>query len=232
MVARTEESQTGLTKWGWNTVSKQIISPLTIAPLLLWLAGWLFNVAHMIMWTGNTLALLWLHPDLLNARGRGTKSDTKTWDMVLLSLYGIAWLVLLGVGAWDHRMAWTPPLPIIVPLIGAVLMLAGFGLATWAMIANWHFEVSVRIQTDRTHTVYTGGPYRLVRHPVYTGVILAFFVGMPLALGSWTAFIPAAIGAAVMILRTALEDRTLQRELDGYTAFTAQTRYRLVPGLW
>jgi protein-S-isoprenylcysteine O-methyltransferase Ste14 len=228
-----------LTGWGWNTVAKQILAPIFLAPLILWLAkdwrwptGWAFNVAHAFVWTANTVILLRFHPELLNARGRGTQSDTKTWDVVLLSLYGIAWLSMLIVGALDHRFGWSAEMPLVLVALGLLLMIVGFGFTTWAMVENRHFELSVRIQEDRDHRVYTGGPYQFMRHPGYTGVILSFFVGMPLALASWTAFIPALVGAIVMIVRTYLEDMTLQRELDGYTDFTAQTRYRLLPGVW
>jgi protein-S-isoprenylcysteine O-methyltransferase Ste14 len=55
---------------------------------------------------------------------------------------------------------------------------------------------------------------------------------IPLVLASWWALIPAGIGAALVILRTALEDQTLQEELEGYKEFTQRTRYRLIPGIW
>ena len=116
-------------------------------------------------------------------------------------------------------------------VLGNGLILAGFGLMTWAMAVNRSFEVIVRIQTDRNHKVVKRGPYRYVRHPGYTGVILAFYFGMPLALGSLPAAFIAVVGLATMIVRTLLEDRTLQAELPGYQAFTHETRYRLIPGV-
>ena len=99
------------------------------------------------------------------------------------------------------------------------------------MTANAYFSKIVRIQDDRGHTVATGGPYRYVRHPGYTGTVL-FELTTPFMLGSLWALIPGALAAILMIVRTALEDRTLQEELDGYKAYTEQTRYRLLPGVW
>ena len=95
----------------------------------------------------------------------------------------------------------------------------------------WTFSKIVRIQTERGHTVVDTGPYRLVRHPGYAGMIV-FMLASALALESLWALIPAALVAVVLVIRTALEDRTLLAELPGYRQYAQQTRYRLVPGVW
>jgi protein-S-isoprenylcysteine O-methyltransferase Ste14 len=151
---------------------------------------------------------------------------------VLVSIYGIAWILVLVLAAFDRRYAWTAPIAPMWHILGNLLILLGFGFTTWAMAVNRHFEVTVRIQDDRDHHVVSSGPYQWVRHPGYSGVIIAFYFGMPLALGSWPAAVIAAIGLVTMVIRTALEDQTLQAELPGYTAFAQQTRYRLLPGVW
>ena len=107
----------------------------------------------------------------------------------------------------------------------------GYALFMWAMVSNAYFSEVVRIQEDRGHQVATDGPYRFVRHPGYAGAILSF-LGSPLLLGSWWAFIPTALGVGGYILRTALEDKTLQLELGGYREYTERVRYRLIPGVW
>ena len=84
---------------------------------------------------------------------------------------------------------------------------------------------------DKWITSATGGPYRFVRHPGYLGTIVAS-LATPFLLGSWWALIPSAALAALFVLRTALEDRTLQAELPGYADFTRQTCYCLLPGVW
>jgi protein-S-isoprenylcysteine O-methyltransferase Ste14 len=89
----------------------------------------------------------------------------------------------------------------------------------------------VRIQTERGHKVIDTGPYAIVRHPLYAGALL-MCAGIPLALGSFWALIPAAAGALVLVVRTVLEDRTLQAELEGYKEYTGRVRYRLIPGVW
>jgi protein-S-isoprenylcysteine O-methyltransferase Ste14 len=99
------------------------------------------------------------------------------------------------------------------------------------MLVNTHFETVVRIQADRGHRVVTTGPYGLVRHPGYVGVSL-LALGTPLIVGSAYGLIPAALTVITLVVRTALEDRTLGAELPGYADYAAQTRHRLLPGIW
>jgi protein-S-isoprenylcysteine O-methyltransferase Ste14 len=89
----------------------------------------------------------------------------------------------------------------------------------------------MRIQTDRGHVVCDSGPYRIVRHPGYAGSLLAM-PGIVLALGSVWTFIPVGIALVVSVIRTALEDRTLQEELPGYREYASRVRYRLFPGVY
>jgi protein-S-isoprenylcysteine O-methyltransferase Ste14 len=96
---------------------------------------------------------------------------------------------------------------------------------------NKFAEPGVRIQTERGHKVVDTGPYAIVRHPMYLSAVI-LFSGIALALGSFWAVIPAAVVALVLVVRTALEDRTLQNELDGYKAYASRVRYRLIPGVW
>ena len=108
---------------------------------------------------------------------------------------------------------WAPAPPWAV-LVGYVLLLAGYLGTGWAQAVNRHFEPSVRIQSDRDHQVITTGPYAYVRHPGYIfGIILTF--GIVLALGSLWALLPAVQVVVVLMIRTNLEDATLQRGLPG-----------------
>jgi protein-S-isoprenylcysteine O-methyltransferase Ste14 len=99
------------------------------------------------------------------------------------------------------------------------------------MLVNAHFEVTVRIQTDRHHQVVTTGPYAFVRHPGYVGASL-WALGSPLIVGSAWGLIPAGLTVLLLILRTWLEDKTLCAELPGYADYAQRVRSRLLPGLW
>jgi protein-S-isoprenylcysteine O-methyltransferase Ste14 len=96
---------------------------------------------------------------------------------------------------------------------------------------NPHFEPTVRIQKERDHKVITSGPYKLVRHPGYLAGIL-FVISVPLIIGSCFAFVPVGIYVILVVIRTFLEDNTLQEELEGYTKYASQVRKRLFPGIW
>ncbi len=101
----------------------------------------------------------------------------------------------------------------------------------WVLSVNKFAEPSVRIQTERGQKVVDTGPYDVVRHPLYA-TALFLCGGIPLALGSFWALTPAAIAVVVLIVRTALEDRMLHNELDGYKEYVSRVRYRLIPGVW
>jgi len=98
-------------------------------------------------------------------------------------------------------------------------------------MVNPFAEPAVRIQKERQHVAIAKGPYRFVRHPMYTGLILGS-ASPPLILGSAWALVPAALIMVLFLVRAALEDRTLRAELQGYAEYAQKTRYRLVPGIW
>ena len=96
---------------------------------------------------------------------------------------------------------------------------------------NRFFFSTVRIQTDRGHVVCDSGPYRIVRHPGYAGNMLSL-PGIVLALGSVWTLIPVAVALIISVIRTVLEDQTLQKELPGYRDYAQRVRYRLFPGIY
>jgi protein-S-isoprenylcysteine O-methyltransferase Ste14 len=122
----------------------------------------------------------------------------------------------------DGRYHWLP-VPWWVCAIGYVLLVTGLAGVTWAESVSKFFEPSVRIQTDRGHKVIDTGPYALVSHPGYA-LAYPLFLGMPLALGSLWALIPAIIICPLLVLRTIWEDQTLREELAGYEAYTQRVR--------
>ncbi len=115
--------------------------------------------------------------------------------------------------------------------VSLVFILAGYALGSYALLENRYFSGMVRIQTDRGHQVVSSGPYRWVRHPGYVGALLAY-LATAVALDAVWAFIPAALVTVALVIRTALEDRTLQEQLSGYREYAGLVRYRLLPGVW
>jgi protein-S-isoprenylcysteine O-methyltransferase Ste14 len=144
---------------------------------------------------------------------------------------GIATFSIYALAAVDLGRLHLSPFPLWVAPIGILLYAAGTALNQWAMIHNPHFEREVRIQTDRAHQVIAAGPYRYVRHPGYLGSLLGF-ISFPFILGSTLAFIGVIFSITGTLVRTHLEDRTLQEELDGYRAYADAVSHRLLPFIW
>ena len=201
------------------------------AGTLRWAHG-LYLMAAFLLLTLVAMAWLWrVNPEIFVARRRLSGQGTKGWDLVLVSILFAAFLATLIVAALDDGRFHSAPAPLWAVLIGYVLLLAGYLGTTWAQAVNRHFEPTVRIQSDRDHHVITTGPYAYVRHPGYIfGVILSF--GGALALGSLWALLPAALFAVVLVIRTNLEDATLQRELPGYAEFALRVRFKWIPRIW
>jgi protein-S-isoprenylcysteine O-methyltransferase Ste14 len=196
-----------------------------------WWMGWALSAIYTIWSVATAVLILPVNPAMLAERAR-PHADTRKWDIVLLTLMGIFMVASYVIASLDVRWGWSSPLPFAMQLIALVVAAFGYDvLLIWAMVSNAFFVATVRIQTERRHTVVSSGPYRHVRHPGYLGTIL-FYLATPFMLNSLCAVIPATLAVFVLIVRTALEDRTLQIELDGYAEYAEKVPYRLLPGVW
>jgi protein-S-isoprenylcysteine O-methyltransferase Ste14 len=195
-----------------------------------WPAAWMLSLLYgfflLIYAVWGTLKA----PDLLQERSQ-VAENVKIWDKVIMVVYTVLLLATPVLAGLDVGRARWSQMPVALQVLGLVGLVLSGGLIFWTILANAYLGRMVRIQEDRGHQVATGGPYRYVRHPMYVGIIL-LFPCMALFLGSWWALAPASLIAVLMVVRTALEDRTLQAELPGYAEYARQTRYRLLPGVW
>ncbi len=211
------------------------VFPLLILPVAGrwdWMMGWAVALVMAATTLASRLLLLKKDPDLLQERARSfSAEDAQPWDKVLAPAMAVSPLLVMVTASLDERFQWSADVNPAVQLTGLAIVIAGFSFGTWAMLANRYFSGVVRIQTDRGHRVVSTGPYAIVRHPGYSGTVVAC-LGLALALSSWWALIPTALAIAVTIVRTSLEDQTLMSELTGYAEYASKTRYRLVPGLW
>lgn len=203
------------------------------AGTLRWPMGWWYYGASVLITIISRLIVARVNPDQLRERGTSRSAkNTKAWDRTLSSLVGLILPVItLIICGLDHRWSWSPPLPAWLPSGAFMILLLGYALSTWAFVTNKFFSGVVRIQSDRGHHVVSNGPYAYVRHPGYLGGLMSL-LATPFLLASYWGFLPAAVYMGVMLLRTALEDRTLQEELGGYREYSQRTRYRLIPGIW
>jgi protein-S-isoprenylcysteine O-methyltransferase Ste14 len=212
-----------------------------LIPCVLWACGrdptwwqaWVYSAIIVIAGVGGRMWAERLHPGLQAERVKFEKAPgVKPWDKVLGPLTALSvGFPLYIVAGLDHRFGWSPEFSPWHNLVGLGICAFGYALAMWALAVNRFFSSTVRIQTERGHEVCDTGPYRYVRHPGYAGNVLPLF-GIVLALSSLWTVIPAVIALIIVVVRTELEDRTLQVELLGYQDYAQRVRYRLLPGIY
>jgi len=147
---------------------------------------------------------------------------------LLLCAVALVWLVVMPLDAvrfhWSH-------LPFWLQVVGALTLVSSLACMYLAFRENAYVTPTVRIQEERGHAVVSTGPYRYVRHPMYTGFHL-FFVGMPLLLGSAFGLVFSPVLIGLVVRRAVLEERLLRKELPGYEAYIAQVTSRFIPHIW
>ena len=198
-----------------------------------WWQAWVYSLLIVAAGIGGRIWAERRHPGLLAERQNIEKMQSaKAWDKVLAPLMALSLVFpMVIVEGLDHRFGWSPEFPLWLIVLGFILISLGYAFAMWAFVENRFFSSTVRIQTDRGHVVCDSGPYRIVRHPGYAGNIPPL-LGIVLALGSVWTLIPAAVALIIAVIRTALEDQTLQEELPGYRDYARRVHYRLIPGIY
>ncbi|WP_319414951.1 isoprenylcysteine carboxylmethyltransferase family protein [Marispirochaeta aestuarii] len=228
-----------------NTVNLKdlggLIFTLFLIPLILvisgwdlgWWQGWFYSVLIIVASIVPRILAEKRHPGLLTERGKmGKAQNVKSWDKVLAPLMAVSVTFPLFIAAGlDHRFGWSPVFPLWLNIAGFILIILGYTIGGCALVVNSFFSSVVRIQTDREHKVCDSGPYQIVRHPGYAGNILAL-PGIVLALSSVWTIIPVIVALIITVIRTILEDKTLQEELPGYRDYAIRVRYRLIPGVF
>ena len=195
-----------------------------------WLEAWLLILFFLLYGAFFTIWLKINNPELLKERTSQNK-DAKSWDKIILFIYGILLVFMFIVCGFDAvRFKWTS-MPVILKWVGFLGYIPVVLLIFFTFRENTYLSRVVRIQADRAHHVVKTGPYRYIRHPMYLGII--FMISFtPLALGSFYALIFSVLIILLFILRTYLEDQALQKELPGYKEYINEVRYRLFPGIW
>lgn len=221
---------------GGRLVLHTALFQLGLAALLFGSAGtwrfwqaWAYLGTYFVTTMVTNLHLVRNDPALLARRlKRGDQREADPVQRLFQALVGPLFIGLLAVAGLDRRFGWSAVSP-AVAVAGQVLALASFVLVFLVFRENT-FASSV-IEVDPEQTVIATGPYRLVRHPMYTGAVLGA-LATPVALGSYWAelFFPPVVG--IVVLRLLREERFLRERLPGYVAYTGETRYRLIPGGW
>lgn len=227
-----------ITKSGIRTFFAPIIW-IIITGLVFFLASgeinnlrvWIYIGVYIVGGLIIGVILIKKSPKLLNERG-GKQEGTKQFDKcILLTYFLFAIIITPLIAGIDMRLNLSDAMPFYYLYVGIILYIVSAIFSTWPMLHNPFFEGVVRIQKDKNHYVIKTGPYKIVRHPGYLGM-LSGSIALPLALGSILAFIPLIIMILLIVIRTYYEDTTLQKELIGYSEYCKEVKYRLIPFIW
>lgn len=229
-------TQPGLDQGGEKRIRGVFIQTLFMAVLLFWTAGdltWIWGWAYMglslLVLLFNLTYVAKRNPEAINQRGRKPENQ-KDWDKKLLKFYLPAALLMLIVPGLDFRLGWSQ-VDLVWHYASMPFFLGGNLMISFAMLHNKDLSLQVAVRVDEGHSVASSGPYKVVRHPMYVGLMLSQLAA-PLLLGSWWMYVPVAVSCIILIIRTGLEDHTLQEELPGYKEYAQQVRFRLMPGIW
>jgi len=191
----------------------------------------LVYVAIGVMMSVLSYTVFSINHELLDERSKAGEG-AKQWDKAILGLSFLTTISMYVTAGLDSgRYHWSPDFNRSLYVVGILMTMTGQLLFLIAQKQNKFFSSTVRIQTDREHTVCDTGLYKVVRHPAYLGMIIQS-LGFPLLFGSLWSIIPISLSIILIVTRTYLEDKTLINELKGYPEYTTKTRYRIIPGVW
>lgn len=212
-----------------KTTMKVIIGIVVLLLLLFgsagtiyWIEAWILIIIYFIYVMGSFIWLKKNNPELLKER-TSRRNEGKWWDKIILTIYTILLMFMLVICGIDAvRFHWSN-LPLILKIIGFIGYIPSVIIIFLTIKENAYLSEVVRIQKDRSQQVVKTGPYKYVRHPMYSGIILMILF-TPFALGSFMALIFSGLIIILFIIRTYLEDKTLQNELPGYKEYIQEVR--------
>jgi len=192
--------------------------------------AWIYAGVYISGALIHSFILLTRMPELIDARGKVQKGSKK-WDTILVTVYFLFAMIIVPLTAGLDLRFTSFSLSVPSLYAGIALYVISLFFSIWPMLHNPFFEGTVRIQEERGHRVVSSGPYNYIRHPGYISMAIGA-LPMPLAVGSVYALIPALTMIILVIIRTYLEDKTLQNELAGYSEYCKKVRFRLIPYIW
>jgi protein-S-isoprenylcysteine O-methyltransferase Ste14 len=229
---------------GWGEVTGTQLSrrQLTTKALVRLVAGSIILLAMLLLPAGTvayweawaymavlfvpiTLVLIYLlrnDPELLERRMRTKEKDAE--QALIVKLGSVSYVLAFLLPGFDRRFGWSL-VPAAAVVVADVLVLLGYGL--FILVLRENSYASRLVEVEQGQRVVTTGPYAIVRHPMYLGM-LVMFLSTPVALGSWWAVIPALPLVAILVARIRNEEKLLEK----YQEYTQITKYHLIPGIW
>ena len=203
------------------------------AGTLAWWQAWVLLATMLTIHLIGNFSIARVSPELLKERARfPLRRDQSPLDKILLPAFMAAYAVVVAINGYDanHSLFLGAPTA-AVSAAGLTLVVMGWTLVMLTLRTNGYASTVVRHQAERGHRVIDTGVYRVVRHPMYAGLIVAM-IGMGLWLGTYAGAIATALPAVILAVRILVEENVLRTSLVGYDSYTTRVRYRLVPGVW
>jgi protein-S-isoprenylcysteine O-methyltransferase Ste14 len=192
--------------------------------------GWLFLFLMTALWSYVFVVFMQRDPQLLERRLEAKEIHLE--QKIVQKMFSTILILAFVAAALDFRFGWSRSaggVSIWLVLVAQAAVVLGYWIVFWTMKTN-SFAASI-IRVEEEQRVIDVGPYAWVRHPMYFGMTLTF-LSAPLALGSFVALPVFALLVPVLIYRLIHEERTLCRDLRGYSEYCQRTRFRLIPGVW
>jgi protein-S-isoprenylcysteine O-methyltransferase Ste14 len=191
--------------------------------------AWVFIVVFMTSVSVIGLYLALKDPVLLERRKKfGPSQEQSPVQKIVISIGVLALLGVFVFSALAHRFEWSP-VPAYGSLVGDALVALGLFINLLVFKENSYGGSTIETVADQK--VISTGPYALVRHPMYVGVLI-MLIGIPLALDAWWSLAIIAVATPGLIWRILDEEKLLTKDLPGYVEYTQKVRYRLVPYVW
>ena len=191
--------------------------------------AWVFLPSLLVPQTLMGAYFLKKDPDFLKRRLKcGFRAETRFAQKMIMFLISLSFSLVMVISGFNHRLGWSQIPPIVAITADAIIIL-GILIQFQAFKANSFASATIGIESDQT--VISTGPYAVVRHPMYSGSMLANLFA-PIALGSWWAFLPSVALLAGIVLRILDEEKLLRESLPGYEEYCRKVPYRIVPHVW
>ncbi|MBU2572686.1 MAG: isoprenylcysteine carboxylmethyltransferase family protein [Elusimicrobia bacterium] len=193
-----------------------------------WPQAWVYMFFYAA-WALGTVPWLKKHnPELLRKRLLVTLKAKALWDRIFIEVNLFLYVSMMVTTSLDAGLK-RPEVPVYINILAFAGLFAGYALIFYTFKVNKYAIKIVKVVEGQQ--VVSAGPYAVVRHPMYAAVSL-LYLSTPPALGSWYGLIPAALMVLSVLFRAHFEEKTLTKELPGYSEYAQKVKYRLIPGVW
>lgn len=208
------------------TIVMGVILFLSAGSLMYWEA-WVYLVGSLALMIFTIAYFLKKDPELMSRQSQ-LKEKEPTQKIFILRIFPLLFVASYLIPGLDYRYHWSV-VPVSIIIASNAIVFLGYVFIFFVFKENSY--ASSIIQVEKEQQVVTTGPYAIVRHPMYTG-ILSIYLFFSFALGSYWALIPFLLCIPILIIRLINEEKVLSRDLPGYKDYCLKTRYRLIPLIW